>query len=364
MLNQRLHNAFRRPSVPSVGQGGVFPFAVQQSVEGVGEGDGVFADQFVGADAPGLGVFGVGVEGDAGHVEEGGFFGDVARVGDDALRLVDEEAEVQVALRGEDVQVGHLDVQRLDGALHVGVYGGYDGHVGGFRGKRLHQCGEHGALLQQVVAVEGEQQVAALVQAEGGEPERLLEAVAVVAYGVDEDVAHVVDVFGYHAFLVEVAVGHHAGGEEVVGDGVDDGAVHLARHIHVERAGTGYDVCHLQPSLLGDDGAAHGGGHVVHHEHRLGGMLVQLLLEGKHDGGCHLRVVASADAEVGIGAAHGEVGEERGVQRGVVLSSGVYDAVGDVLPRFPGGVHGAAQGGYLHEVGACARYDGYFHCHC
>ena len=146
------------------------------------------------------------------------------------------------------------------------------------------------------MAVQGEQEIAALAQSEAGEPERLYKAVAVVADGIDEDIAYVMDVFGYHAFLVEVAVGYHAGGEEIVGDGVYNRTVDLTRHIHVERAGSGYDVRHFQPALLGYDGATHGGGHVVHHEHHPGGVFVELLLEGQHDGGRHLGVVASADA--------------------------------------------------------------------
>ena len=56
-------------------------------------------------------MFGVGVERDAGHIEESGFFGNVAGVGHDALGLVDEEAEVQIALGRQDVQVGHVKPQ-------------------------------------------------------------------------------------------------------------------------------------------------------------------------------------------------------------------------------------------------------------
>ena len=89
----------------------MLPFAVQQLVEGGGEGEGVLAYEFVGSDAPGFGMLGVGVERDAGHVEEGGFFGYVAGVGHDAFGLVDEEAEVQVALGRQDVQPGHVEPQ-------------------------------------------------------------------------------------------------------------------------------------------------------------------------------------------------------------------------------------------------------------
>ena len=77
--------------------------------------------QLVGTDAPGCGRLGIGIEGDAGDVEEGSFFGDVSRVGDDAPCLVDEESEVQVTLRRQDVQVGSIHFQRLHRLLHVGV---------------------------------------------------------------------------------------------------------------------------------------------------------------------------------------------------------------------------------------------------
>ena len=73
----------------------------------------------------------------------------------------------------------------------------------------MHQGAEHGFLFQQVVAVQGEQEIAALAQSEAGEPQRLYKAVAVVADGIDEDIAYVMDVFGYHAFLVKITVGYH-----------------------------------------------------------------------------------------------------------------------------------------------------------
>ena len=67
-----------------------------------------------------------------------------------------------------------------------------------------------------------------------------------------------------------------------------------------------------------------------------------------------------------------EIAERLGLPLGTVTVSythldvykrqGVDDAVGDVLSCLSGGVDGAADGGYFHEVGACARYDCYSHC--
>lgn len=110
-IYQCLYNAFGCTSVPTVRQSGVFPFAVQQFVEGGGKSEGVLSDKFVGSDAPSLGVFGISVECDAGYVEEGGLFGYVAGVGHYTFSLVDEEAEVQITLGREDMQVGHIKPQ-------------------------------------------------------------------------------------------------------------------------------------------------------------------------------------------------------------------------------------------------------------
>ena len=241
------------------------------------------------------------------------------------------------------------------------MQGGYDGEAFRFLEKGLQQRVQHGLFLQQVVAVEGEQQVIAFAQPQAVEPYRLNQAVPVVADGVNEDVSHIMDIVGYHALLVEVAVGHHACGEEVIRDGIYDGTVHLARHVHVERSGAGNDVCHLQSPFLGYDGAAHGGSHVVHHQHHIGRAGIQFFLESQHDVCRYLRMVMSADAQVGIRLWHGQVGKEGRLKGRVVVRAGVDNAVGNILACFACGVHGTAQRGYLHEVGACARDDSYFH---
>ena len=211
------------------------------------------------------------------------------------------------------------------------------------------------------MSVQCEQQVAAFLQTERREPQGLEQAVAVVADSVHQDIANVVDVFRYHAFLVQVAVGGHAGCKQVVGDGIDDGAVHFTRHVHVERTGTCNDMCHLQSALLGYNGAAHGGGHIVHYQHCLCRVGVQLFFKGQHDVGRHLRMVVARDTQIGVGLLHGEVGEEGGFQCRIVLRAGIYYAVTDVLTGFACGIDGTAQGGYFHKIGACARYNRYFH---
>ena len=47
------------------------------------------------------------------------------------------------------------------------MHGGHDRHVASLRCQRLHQGTEYGFLFQQVVAVQGEQEVVSLAQSGG-----------------------------------------------------------------------------------------------------------------------------------------------------------------------------------------------------
>ena len=129
-------------------------------------------------------MLGVGVERDAGDIEEGSFLGNVSGVRHNAFCMVDEVTEMQITLRRQDVQIRRGDVQRFDGFLHIRVQGRNDGHAFGFLNQCLYQRFENMFLGQQVVPVEGQQQVTALFQPYGGEPYRLQQTVTVVADGI------------------------------------------------------------------------------------------------------------------------------------------------------------------------------------
>ena len=107
-------------------------------------------------------MLGVGVERDAGDIEEGSFLGNVSGVRHNAFCMVDEVTEMQITLRRQDVQIRRGDVQRFDGFLHIRVQGRNDGHAFGFLNQCLYQRFENMFLGQQVVPVESQQQVTAL----------------------------------------------------------------------------------------------------------------------------------------------------------------------------------------------------------
>ena len=136
-------------------------------------------------------MLGVGVERDAGDIEEGSFLGNVSGVRHNAFCMVDEVTEMQITLRRQDVQIRRGDVQRFDGFLHIRVQGRNDGHAFGFLNQCLYQRFENMFLGQQVVPVEGQQQVTALFQPYGGEPYRLQQTVTVVADGIYQYIAYI-----------------------------------------------------------------------------------------------------------------------------------------------------------------------------
>ena len=63
------------------------------------------------------------------------------------------------------------------------------------------------------------------------------------------------------------------------------------------------------------------------HPAQLRGMIVQFLLESKHNGGCHFRMVVSGDSQITVRPLHVQVGKQGGIQTGIILSPGVDETV-------------------------------------
>lgn len=94
-----LKNALGRTAIPAVWQGTVLPLAGNESGDGFTQTVGILAHEDVGADGDRLLMLGVVIDSDAGDTIEGGLFGYVARVGDDALGMGGEPAELKVIQR-------------------------------------------------------------------------------------------------------------------------------------------------------------------------------------------------------------------------------------------------------------------------
>ena len=309
---------------------------------------GIFADQHVGTLLDGFYVLGIAVESDAGNVVEGGFLGHVAGVGDDAHGMGREVAELKIGQRfGQRQPVS----QRADDKADGRTQGRYDGNVTGNVADSCQHALEVVGVGKQRLAVDGEHQIAAV--GNSVETGRALPAVVLVAQGIHEDVAHHIYLMHLGTFTRSNAAGNGTGGKQQVAEAVDDQAVDFLRHADVERARASHEVRQAQSALLGHDSCGHGGGKVVDNNHGVGGVVLQVVLEGSHNTASELVQILAVDTQEDIGLRHLQVVEQRRLQRAVGLTAGIHQPVADAL----GLSDNADNWGDLHEIGSGAGED-------
>lgn len=170
-------------------------------------------------------------------------------------------------------------------------------------------------------------------------------AVEVGQQAVHHDVAHQMNASGIDAFGEQVRVRICGRGEVPTGDAVDDDPVDLLGHRPIERSQSRFEVGDRDAELGRDDGAGGGGVDVADDDDGVGRVRIDPLFEGDHDAGGLYRMAAGADAQVGVGLADVEVGEEAVGHGGVVVLAGVDQR--DVLIA---GREGVQQWRDLHEV--------------
>lgn len=177
--------------------------------------------------------------------------------------------------------------------------------------------------------------------ARGGEREDVSERVV-------HDVADDVDAAG-DALGGEIGGGLGGGAVETGGKVVGDDAIDLLGHAAVAAAQAGLHMGDGDVEFCGGEGARDGGVGVAVDEQPVGADGQELLL----DAGEHLRglraVRAGADAEVGVGGAQAELGEEVVRHGRVVVLAGVEQEL-----RGPGGGERGGAGAGFDELGAGA----------
>ena len=143
----------------------------------------------------------------------------------------------------------------------------------------------------------------------------------VEAQGVHQDVAHHIGSCALGLLAGGHAVALDASGEEIVAEGVDDEAVDFLRHIHVEGTGACYEMSQLQSALLRDNGSGHRRGEVVDNYDHVGGLAFEQGVELGHHAARNLVETGAVDSKEHRWTRHLQVVEDRGFERGVVLTS-------------------------------------------
>ena len=366
LFEENADDTFGAASVPSVGDGGIFPAVLHELGDSLSQPLGIFADEEVGARFDGFDVFGIAIECDAGHAVEGGFFGHVARVGDDAFGVCREVAELEIGERWNEVEGGSgVGVELLE--TFADDLGGFLAQRGddrvwpGLADEFLEHVLQQGAPGDEGFAIEGEDEIGSVFCAQCFELTGTDESVAVVPECIHEDVAHEIDFGGFGSFSRGDAIATRSGGEEEVAESVDDEPVDFLGHVDVEAACSGHEVCQEESLFFGDDGGGECRGEVVYDDDDRGGMGLEMGLEGGHHLPGEFVEVGAVYAQAGRGAWYLQVGKEGWLQRGIVCSTGIHQLIVYSPALLSGLVDGVHNGCYFDKIGAGARYDTYVH---
>ena len=189
---------------------------------------GIFAHEDIGAYLNGLDMLSVAVEGDARHTVERSLLSNIAGVGDDATGMEREITKLEIAQRLDDAHTAaavDIGKQLLHHLLRLAAQRCHDGHTTRLLDHRLQHRLQVKTVGKECLAVEGEDNIFALVQLHGVEHLGALPAVVIEAEVIDEDISHHIDTALLRSFAVGDTVVAHACGEEEVGESVDDEAV-------------------------------------------------------------------------------------------------------------------------------------------
>ena len=119
------------------------------------------------------------------------------------------------------------------------------------------------------------------------------------------------------------ACGADTGGEEVVGQGIDDEAVDLLGHLDIERACACHEMGEADAPFLRDDSGGHRRGEVIDNDHHIDGMLIKELVELRHHLTGDLIEARADDTEIILRTGDLEIVEEGGLERGIVGTAGI-----------------------------------------
>ena len=157
------------------------------------------------------------------------------------------------------------------------------------------------------MAVEGQQDVLMLFQSQDREPYWLYQAVAVIPYCIDQDVAYIVDCFIFCSCLIQVAIGHHAGCEQIVGKSVCYHTIDFFGHGHIERTGAGYEMCHFYILFFGYDRTTHSCSEVIDYQNYVRRVFRQFTFKGDHYSRSKFCRVIAVYTQIGIGSFHMQI---------------------------------------------------------
>jgi len=337
---------------------------VESLIESEADERGVVSDESAGSEAEGDGSLGVVAEGEARDAEYGAFLLEATGVGEYDSCLGGEAEGVEVGERvgaeqGRLLAEEAFEAGSSGGGAGSGVHWEDEWDSPGELEEELEQRGEYVGVVDVGGAVQGDEAVGALFEAEASVCVAESSLGEVFEEGVDHDVADETELVLGDALAAEVVDAALLGDEEQVGEGVGEEAVDLLGHSAVEAPEPGLDVNDGDLELHGGEGAGDGAVDVAEDDGGGGARVEQVCLVAFEDAPGLCAVWSGADVEVDVGGRDAELVEEDVAEGGVVVLAGVDDAESEAAVLFDG----PGDGSKLDEVRPRAgdAVDEWFH---
>ena len=251
---------------------------------------GLSADKLIAADLASDGSFGVFADGDARDLEEGSFFLDAARIGEDDFGVRHQVQKAQIVEGIEQAKLGHtLEALTKRAMLKIvsgaGVHGKQQGKVLLDLFESIKDAFKNGGIVNVGGAVQGQQAIGPFGNTEFLEGTESLEFGLLFDECVDHDVSDQEHPIFGDAFTMQVFDTRDFGAKEHRRDGIGDDTIDLFGHGAVVGAQASFDVDHGDMKLGCNETARNSAVDIAHHKDRVGLVLEDDRLKGDHDRG-------------------------------------------------------------------------------
>ena len=180
---------------------------------------------------------------------------------------------------------------------------------------------------------------------------------------INEYITHHIDLRKFGTLLVGDTVVGDTCGEENIRESINHQTVDFLRHRDIEATGTCGDVSQLNALLLGDDSHSHGRSQIIHHNHHIRRILLEIALKLCHHHTRQLIHILTFHAQINIRLADTQVREKRIFKGLIVFATGIDQLALHLLARFLGILYRSHHRSHLNEVWSGTCYNTNFLCH-
>ena len=167
---------------------------------------------------------------------------------------------------------------------------------------------------------------------------------------INEYITHHIDLREFGTLLVGDTVVGDTCGEEDIRESINHQTVDFLWHRDIEATGTCGDVSQQNALLLGDDSHSHGRSQIIHHNHHIRRILLEIALKLCHHHTGQLIHILTFHAQINIRLADTQVREKRIFKGLIVFATGIDQLALHLPARIPGILYRSHHRSHLDEV--------------